>query len=198
MDREELERKQRVADQMVTQYSVLRDRYALRATLLTLSILLSSVILCTLTFFPDAVAAIGVNATAVTILLGAFSSLVLFASVAELCLNWREKSERFGEAADRLARVKSRVREILSCEESPRASDIVDVCKKYDEALDGLPKISDRQFVSLKAYHLRKVALSKLCDETVGCPVFILRLLLWWRGIRSVAHRTKQSRENRR
>src|SRR2546428_2913687 len=85
MNKDELKRQSRVTDQMVTMYSVLRDQYSRKATLLDLGILGSSVVLVACTFLPDtALNNIGLSPFVTNVILGAFSSFVLFLSIAEL------------------------------------------------------------------------------------------------------------------
>ena len=178
-------RRMRISDQMVTIYSVLRDRYACRAQCLTLGIFGASVVLCTCTFLPDgALVAAGISATASKIIVGVVSSFVLFASVAELCLSWRERSRSYGEAADRVATIKALCRGVSDAiAPDDRACRMARLVQEYDGVMATLPRVPDRQFVGLKAYHIRKVRLSQMLDESAGCPVWLLRLRLLMSGV---------------
>lgn len=179
----EIARQQRVVDQMVTMYSVLRDRYARRAVGLTLGLFLVSVVLVTCTFLPeDVLIDVGVSAKSTRIVLGLSSGLALFLSVAELALRWREVSQRYGDAADRLAKVKAEARTLLATA-SVTDDQRSDLSKRMLAAMEGLPRIPDRKFVALKAYHQRKVELSRMSDRAVGAPVFYLRVRLFLRGL---------------
>jgi len=170
---------------MVTMYSVLRDRYRRRAMLLTLGIFGSSVILCTITFLPsNALNKIGISDLAIQIATGIFSSFVLFIAIAELCLDWKERSRSYGDSAGRLGILKARYQAALR-QDSISSELIKDLTEQYSITMDDLPKIPDKEFLSLKAYHLKKVQLSKMIDESVGCPVWILRLRLLIGGLRT-------------
>lgn len=185
MPTEELKRKQRVTDQMLTIYSLLRDRYARKAICLTLGILGSSVVLVACTFLPQAaLGMVGISSFSTKVLLGSFSSLVLVFSIAELRVDWKERSRQYGEAADRLAKLKSKYRAALAGHEPPSASVDQELSAEYDTALDGLPRIPDKSFLKLKSYHLRKVRLSQMIDEAVGCPLLVLRFRLFVEGFR--------------
>jgi hypothetical protein len=153
---------------------------------LTLTIFLSSVVLCTGTFLSDdALKAIGVSAAAERVLMGTFSSIILFVSIAELCVRWGEKSQRYSDAAERLASIKARTRQALVQQNPISEPDCADLTRSFSAAMEGLPRIPDRQFVSLKAHHLKKVRISQMCEQAVGCPVWILRCRLAISGIRS-------------
>lgn len=180
-----MNRQRRVIDLMLTAYSVLRDRYARRALLLNLAIFFSACILLAATFFPeDALVEIGIGSRTTKMLTGLFSALVLFASVAELRLRWRELSQSYGEAAERLAGLKSHARTVSAREGGPSEVDTAEVARRFETTMQGLRRVPDRLFVRLKAYHLRKVRLSQMCDKAVGCPVWILRCRLLIEGLR--------------
>lgn len=193
MNNDELKRQSRITDQMVTAHSILRDRYASRATFLTLGILGSSVVLVACTFLPDdALSNIGLSPFVTKVILGAFSSFVLFLSIAELRVDWRERSRLYAEAAESLAKLKSKYRAVLSREESASPAQIAEMTKEYNSTMDRLPRIPERQFVKLKAHHLRKVRLSQLVDNSVGCPVWVLRLRIFFQGCRGKARNNKE------
>jgi hypothetical protein len=184
---EEFQRQRRLADQMITIYSVLRDRYARRATFLTLAIFFSSALLLTGTFMPDAsLVRLGIASETIRLLLGVCSAIVFFASIAELCLRWREVSQVYSGAAERLAVFKARAREIAVRGATATEADLHRTTAEYNAAIEHSPRVPDRHFVKLKAYHLRKLRLSRLCDEAVGCPVWILRCRLWLEGLRQI------------
>jgi hypothetical protein len=193
MTNDELKRQSRVTDQMVTAYSVLRDRYASRATSLTLGILGSSVVLVACTFLPDdALSNVGISPFITKVIIGVFSSFVLFLSIAELRVDWRERSRLYAEAAESLAKHKSKYRAVLSKEESTSSAQIAEMTKGYSSTMDGLPRIPDKQFIKLKAYHLKKVRLSQLVYNSVGCPVWVLRLRILFQGWRGKTRSDKE------
>jgi hypothetical protein len=169
---------------MVTMYSVLRDRYSRGATLLTLLTLFSSIVLATVTFLPEAeLKSVGVSLHIARLIVGAATAIVLFASVAELVLKWRERVESYRNAAHRLAQIKAETRELLLRTTHLTDEEFDQLAAKFNSSARELPGVPDRQFVSLKAYHLRKVRLSQMCDHNVGCPVWILRARLRLGGV---------------
>ena len=183
MEVDEIERRYRVADQMVTMYSVLRDRYSASATWLTLGIMGSSVILCACTFLPeDALLVIGISSFETKIVLGVFSGLILFLSIAELKVDWKEQSRTYGEAAKEVAGLKAKYRDVRNSGKHPSPEVTHELASQYDSIMASLPGIPDLQFAKLKAYHLKKIKLSQMLDSKPGCPLWILRLKLMWEG----------------
>jgi hypothetical protein len=108
----------------------------------------------------------------------------LFASIAELSLKWRERSQRYGDAADRLSEFKAHARGLIATTSSPSEIAYREISAKYQAALQGGPRIPDRRFLRLKAYHLRKVRLSEMADELPGCPIWMIRGRLWLLSLR--------------
>ncbi len=172
----DIARQRRVADQMISAYSALRDRYACLATLLTLAIFFSSIFLTASTFLlEDLLPSLGLSGVSTKLILAFFSSVILFASIAELSLKWRERSQRYGDAADRLSDFKAYARGFIATTPSPSDLEYRDISAKYQAALQGSPRIPDRRFLRLKTYHLRKVRLSQMADELPGCPIWMIR-----------------------
>jgi len=180
---EEVNRKARVVDQMLSMHSALRDRYARRAKLLTVAILGCSVVLCTITFLPDdALKPLGVSAVANRFIIGGFASLVFFLSILELCVRWQATSAHYGEAAEKLAKLKLRYRDALSGEKVDSGTCNI-LTEEFERCMEKLAPIPDKLFPSLKSYHLRKVRLSQMIDSNPGCPLWFLRLRLLWKGV---------------
>jgi len=183
MTPEELNRQARVVDQMLSMHSALRDRYARRAKCLTLGVLGCSVVLCTVTFLPDdALGFMGVSPFANRVIVGVLSSLVFFLSLVDLCVAWGKASWRHGEAAETLAKFKHRYRTAISAG-TVATGDGAELTREFGQVMAALCPIPDKQFASLKAYHLRKVRLSQMIDAHAGCPVWWLRLRLVWEGV---------------
>ena len=179
----EISRQARVVDQMLTAHATLRDRYARRSNITTLAVLGCSIILCSITFLPDyALAPLGVTATAARALIGGISALIFFLSVLELTVMWGKLSVQHAIAAETLGKLKLEYRVVLSAGKAT-ASKYAQLSSEYAQLMDELPRIPDRKFASLKAYHLRKIRLSQMIDLHVGSPIFLLRLRLACDGL---------------
>lgn len=193
MTEEEAKRQYRVIDQMLSMHSALRDRYARRAKALTIGILGCSVILCTVTFLPDdALQPLGVSSSGNRFIIGGFASIVFFLSLLDLCVSWGKVSRRHEEASEMLAKLKQKHRAAM-CGGKIEPAACAALTEEFSRIMAELPRIPDKQFGSLKAYHLRKIRLSQMIESHVGCPVWLLRLRLVWEGIRGKKDREGQN-----
>jgi hypothetical protein len=115
-------------------------------------------------------------------LIGGISVLIFFLSVLELTVRWGKLSVQHAIAAEALGKLKLEYRVVLSAGKAT-ASKYTQLSSEYAQLMDELPRIPDRKFASLKAYHLRKIRLSQMIDLHVGSPIFLLRLRLAWEGL---------------
>jgi hypothetical protein len=175
--KEELERCRRVADQMVTAHSILRDRFARRALALDIAILILSAWVTTAAFIDPAIAhMISLWRLSPTISIGLVALVTFCLSLFQLKVDWKQRSDRHGQAA----RAYSTVKFILT-----RAlDDTVASAPEQQEALEryyGIGEfhvpIPDGKFNRLKQKHLIKVEISKQLSVTPGAS----RLLIWLR-----------------
>ena len=184
MIEDELKRQYRISDQMLSMYSVLRDRHSRTALSLTLGIFGSSVLLCACTFLPDdALGTLGITPMGTKILLGAFSSHVLFLSIVELRVDWKEQSRGYADTAEALARWKAHYRNTVAISNPLTTDQMKELLASYGGTMEHRPRIPDSQFHALKARHLRKIEISKMIDSYPGCPIIFLKLRLLWRGL---------------
>ncbi|MDD5677943.1 MAG: hypothetical protein PHW60_08125 [Kiritimatiellae bacterium] len=180
---DEIQRQYRVIDQTLTMYSVLRDRYSRLALIIILGVLAASVFLCAFTFTPDDILRLlGVSEPIARLALALLSAFVFFLSIANLCLGWSDKSAQFGQAAESVYRLKTIYRSILIKNADPTFDALLQLHEEYKKGMEGLPRIPDSEFLRLKAYHLRKVEISKMISLRPGYPVWVLRAILLIRG----------------
>ena len=181
----EIKRQFRVLGQMISMHTALRDRYAWRSTAVVLVLLACSVIFCATTFVSDTVlAAVGLAADRTRVVLGIASVTAFFASLAELKLDWRGRSARHREAAHRLTAVLAEFRKRRTDDGLWPPSCHAKLKDTYSTAMDEIVPIPESQFLALKARYLRKVAISKMLDDSYGLPIIWLRLLLLFNSIR--------------
>jgi hypothetical protein len=187
---EEFRRKRRVLDQMLTGHSLLRDRYERRALVLTLLLLSLSIVATSVAFLSgDPTASIfGIRAR-VQVWVGVLTALIFFLTLVDLRVDWRQRAGSHEEAARRLGRLKGLFR---SVNVTDGVVDVGgrDVNLEYDTTMEQLPPIPDSRFLWVKTKHTRKVRASKLLDQHPGAPLWYVRLLAMWQGIRGVEQDT--------
>ena len=174
---EELERCRRVADQMVTCHSILRDRYERKALFLDVAILILSAWVGAVAFVDPQIAeklAIWKLTPAMTI--GSVATLTFCLSLIQLKVDWKQRSDRHGQAAKAYAAVKFSLgramdEQVITPEEQKEA------LAKYHSVGDQHVPLPDSQFNKLKQRHLLKVAMSKAISNNPGAP----RLMVWFK-----------------
>jgi hypothetical protein len=181
----EYDRMWRVLDMALSGHAMLRDRYQRRDRALVLVVLALSVIATALAFLSgDSKIEIGPLSARLAVWLGALTTMIFFLTLVELVVGWRQKAWAHDEAAKRLAQLKVRFRSV------GRSGDVVetgavDLFAEYHQTMAAVPPISERQFLPVKAAHVRKVAVSKQISSHPGAPLLYLRLLAMIRGIRN-------------
>lgn len=185
----ELDRKFRVVDQMLSQHAAMRDKYRRRSISLRLLLLLCSVMLCGLTLVTVTDwEVIGIDPESGRWILAVAGCVVFFLSLTEMLVNWPESYESHRSATVRLGELKGRLRDRLTQDElSHRMAK--QIGKECDEVLSQMVPIPEREFLKLKARHVRKIAVSRALDDRPGAPVWLLHLELWWAGVRKHGHR---------
>jgi len=182
---------------MLTMHAALRDRYGRRATSFDVCLVVLSIVLSAFVFADDKVArAIGLGVESTKVGIGIASMLLLAASVAGLLVDWKGAKERHSRAVLILSRLKLETRAVRKTvgREGANSSEVPERWRENARALDSLPEIPERDFVRLKAKHLRKVELSKLIDAHAGLPLWVLRLMLMWRSLRAGRGRNDRDR----
>jgi hypothetical protein len=116
--------------------------------------------------------------------LGVLSGLVLFLSLLQSRVDWKQQAADHSKAREILISLKTEGRQLSNeiegthSERSAKAW----VDKTY-VALQNMTPIPERQFHNMKARHLEKLALSRMIEEHPGAPLWILRLQLRRTGI---------------
>lgn len=176
----EIERKYHLLDQLVSMHSRRRDIFKTRALLLNISLLTSSIVLNAFVFAPDnffAFANISNNQQKLWIGLASVAVLVL--SIIELKVNFEGTAQDHARAAEKLSALKH---EFRSARLNLDATALRRLNDSYSRVFDDIVSIPDREFVRLKSYHLRKVALSKLLSKHPTALLWVLKSKLILRG----------------
>ena len=173
---EELRRRKRISDMMLTAHSVLRDRFWMRAAAFDIILLALSAILCGTVFLdPALVRHFHLEPEATRAILGACSILVFILSIIGLRVDWKERSARHQQACRALADIKAKSRELMGAPEERQAKETPEFLRVSGFLMSELTPIPDVEFVELKAKHRQKVEISRLLDTYPSAPVWLLR-----------------------
>lgn len=180
----EISRQFRVLDQTLSIHAMLKSRYARLALTLEILLLACSVIFCATTFARDDVfTQVGLLPKNVQYVLGIASITAFFASLFALRVDWKGKSIRHKDAVQKLSQVLALFRRLRMEDGTWPKDRAAELNQTYWEAMNNVIEIPPNQFNTLKARHLRKVEISKMSSSVPGCPVFLLRLILFCRSI---------------
>jgi hypothetical protein len=183
LHRDEFDRMWRVLDQNLTAHSVLRDRYRRLEWILTLVVILLSIVATAFALLSgDTPFRFGGLDLKLQSMLAVLTAAIFFLTLAEMIFRWHQKAWSHEYAVHRLAELKATMRSVTVTGELVNAGS--DLQGAYERAMASVPEIPERQFLTLKARHHRKVALSKLIDQHKGAPLIYLRLLTLVQGIR--------------
>jgi hypothetical protein len=181
----ELARRRRVVDMMLTAHSVLRDRYARRASVVDVIGLAFSVVLCLFTWpDPALIRYAGVNDNLARIILGLCAAAVFCVSVVQLRVDWKARGAEHQKAAEKLARVKALYRRVKHEVENSGGEGedrLASAFEEGDALIEDIRAIPEREFIPLKALHNRKVTVSRVLDRFPGASLRLLRWAIWWR-----------------
>lgn len=163
----ELERKKRVADQMVTAHAI-REQYFRRvATALDVGLMVASlflVIVSITAIFHEELGVVWVNIN-LNVLVISGSVLVLVFSLAEWRVGWKVRADRHGEAFRSYSGIKAELVKLLSNLSRATNEDIRRITEKYESVGERVISIPERKFLKLKQAHLQKIYISRLLDR---------------------------------
>lgn len=180
--REELQRILRVSDMLCTGHAWLRDRYALRALILDLLILIISVWLVALAFVNETTARRLTPATVEPqIWMGLLAVLTFVLSVIQIKVDWKGRSDAHQRSFDIYFDVKRQATYLLQTSGTLARPDCESVLVRYDVAAQFGTHIGERDFLRIKQRHKIKVAISKQMDTHPAASILLLKLKLWMR-----------------
>lgn len=181
------ERRLRVIDMMLSMHSRLAQIYRRRGLLVDVGILLGSAVVVAGVFADAAILAeIGIPPSTSDALVRILSVAVFTLAIISLRVDWSSASREHEEARKKLAELKHEWKN-ADCGRLSEA-EIDDLRDRTDYLMTDIARIPDSLFNRLKAYHRRKVRLSKSLDDYPAVPLVLLKVLIsirqTWRLLR--------------
>lgn len=179
----ELDRQYRCLRQMISMHSILRDEYHRLGALVDLVLLACAVVFCATTFAHEYIATrLGVSGQVVADVLGVASIMAFLAAIAALVLDWKGKAVRHSDAAKTLTNVLASFKEAWNEGVYPEEMRTT-LSQTYWNAMQSVDSIPDRRFAGLKVRHLRKMEISRTASTMPGCPLIVIRLIVFCRSV---------------
>jgi hypothetical protein len=181
----ELERIRRVSDMLTTGHANLRDRYAHRATILDVAIMVLSTWLTAVVFIEPRISVkltpFGMDPQLWVGFLGIFTFLL---SIVQLRVDWKGRSDAHKRSFDLYSEVKRECGYLLASQHVLTAENCQRVLSRYDLATEvGIPLPED-EFLSQKQKHLKKIEISRHLDKQPSASLLLLRAKFWFRDNR--------------
>ena len=187
----DFDRQKKVIDMMLTAHSVLRDKYLSLSSFFENFLLIAAAILNAFVFIDVAFITkmTNLNEEHQKLIIGIASIIVFAISVVLLQVKWKEKAENHERATGTLFALLQESRQIKNMQDGIiKDNAIEEFEKKYASSLEGIVKIPERKFNSLKLIHCRKIELSKLIDKHPGSRLFILKIKLLFSSFKKKPH----------
>lgn len=180
--KEELDRKYKVINMMITMHSVMHHRYKMKSLIGNIFFLITAIILNVFTFFDfHYLSFLNIDESVIKNIISIASLIIFLLSIIFIMIEWAKKSENHNIAMNQLSRLLNELRKLNSLEIAELSSSKVDLFNElYNQTFETTPKIPDNLFNSLKAKHYQKVELSKFIDNHKGKPFFVIKLLFFY------------------
>lgn len=166
----------RKSDQACSIHAVLRDRYRWRANVLDYGMMASTTYLLGLSLVEPALGislGFGLDRTKLTTVL---ALVTFFLSVMQFKNDWKAKAQAHQRSFEAYAEVKAECRSVTAGIRAVSAPDHQHIRGLYDTVTKIGAEIPENEFLTGKAYHLRKVAVSKYLDQHPCAWVPLVRL----------------------
>jgi hypothetical protein len=177
---------------LTTCHCILRDRFARRALILDLMILVASAWLVAMAFVdPEIAKYFTPPKVSPAITIGLIAVVTFILSLFQLRTDWKYRSERFDQAAKAYADSKLEIRQLLNSG-TVGTDDFNRALHTFKAVGARVEPIPDKQFNRLKQRHLLKVRISQLVDQHPGSTIAIMRFRLWWDDTKLLLARNKR------
>lgn len=191
MDESKIKKKIEKIDMMISAYSFLRDKYKAYSFYIDIFQLVISVILCATVFVdPKLFETFGISSDFIKMILGICSVLTFLISLIVLRANWGQLSEKYGQAAETLGKLKVDILSLMELGIEENVEKIAEKFNDYSWITNNIYKIPEKSFLKLKAKYLRKVELSKMLSENPGSYLFVLNIILFIKTIKKAMKKT--------
>ena len=178
-DVSELKQIRRVADQGCSAHARLRDRCRFIATLFDLVVLCASAWAASLAFVDPALAPWLVpERVSAPVFIGLLSVVTFMATLVQLKLDYKGRADAHARACAAQAEIKRVARDALR---NAGPEGMSEVRAKLALASTVEVNVPEREFLRQKAWHLRKVAMSRHLDANPFASVWAMRARWWWR-----------------
>lgn len=154
----------RKADQACSIHALLRDRYHWRANALDYGMMAATTYLLGLSLVEPALGvslSLGLDRTKLSTIL---TLVIFFLSVVQFKNDWKTKAQAHQRSFEGYAEVKAECRTLTAGVRAVTAPDHQRIRDLYDTVTKIGTEIPDGKFVTGKAHHLRKVAVSQYLD----------------------------------
>lgn len=180
--REELDRKYKVINMMITMHSILHHRYKTKSLIGNIFFLVTAVILNVFTFFDyHYLSFLRIQEENIKSIIALSSFIMFLLSIVFMLIEWAKKSEKHELAVNQLSRLLNELRFIQKIEDESTLSMKMGMFNElYNQSFETIPKIPNNKFNSLKSKHYQKVELSKFIESHRGKPFFVIKFLFFY------------------
>ncbi len=178
----ELTQQSRNIDLLSTIFEKLYNRYRFWAGFLDLILLLASILLCLTTFVDQKILEyLKIAPEKGQIILGICSLLVFGIAILSFTIHWKEKAMSYGQAEEVVSKLRLECHELLKMD-NHNNEELAAKYLEYFSIINNLPKIPEKDFHKLKAYHKRRQELSRMLDLYPGSSVKLLKVFIVFRS----------------
>lgn len=180
--RDEIQKMFRVADQLISCHTKLRDSYSFWSSAIDISILTLSVWLVALAFAQNSILSI-INPTPFPekFFIGTIAVFTFVLSLVQMKIEWKKRSADHEKAVRNYFEIKHDLGGLLASPIPINDSQFDRSKEQYAFIGKTSIPVPEHKFLKLKRYHLLKVFVSKYLDDHPGTSISFLRLKIFLR-----------------
>lgn len=172
---------ERKSDQSCSVHARMRDQYAWRANMLDSVLMAAATYLVGLALVEPALGvtlSFGFERTKLNAIL---TLITLFLTIVQFKNEWKARAQAHQKSAEGYANIKTECRALRAEGNPVTALDYQRIRHQYEAVTAIGTEIPDNKFLGGKAYHLRKVFVSRYLDEHPGAWVPLVKIKLFLR-----------------